>query len=97
MRKLKICIFATAISLSACGSWQVYDENGLKRIEYHNSSLAYPRIAAYNTHEAVTDLSVIASRECPAGFEKVKQEYVADDGTGKDQMIWYVKCLESEQ
>lgn len=93
----KIFTILIALLLTGCGTVQVYEDDnaGIKRIEQHTVGIAYPsRAALYTSKDVQISMNIAASEECPDGFEKVKEQYVADDGTGKDKLVWYVKCLD---
>lgn len=96
---LQLSAILGAFILSACGTVQTYEEeNGIKRIEYHTVGAAFPsRAALYATKEAQMDMNVTAAKECPNGFEKLKEQYVPEKDGHEDKLVWYVKCLEVEK
>jgi hypothetical protein len=95
MQSRKALLLLISIALAGCGTIQVYEEaSGIKRIEQHTVGVAYPsRASLYTSQDVQADMSIQASKECPNGFEKLKEQYIADDGAGKDKLVWYVKCL----
>lgn len=87
-------IILLTLTLSACGTIKVFDDgNGMKRIERRGAAiLSTSPEAAYAHKETQTDMKITAFKNCPSGYNLIKEQYVPETPESKDKLVWYIKC-----
>jgi len=92
----KIIISTLAIcSLTSCGGTidTRHELNNRVVIQYTDPPfIAFPREAAFAHPQVQAAMIKNSIDECPTGYKKLKEQYVKDNGEGKDALIWEIEC-----
>jgi predicted small secreted protein len=92
MRLLFLVLFV--FSLSSCANITTVDiGKDIKRLELTDPMItAYPRRAAFSHPETQWAMDTEAYKVCKNGFQIIKEQYLEDNGKGKDALVWDIKC-----
>lgn len=83
------------LTLTACGGTvHVYNKsNNIKQVEFTDPPfIAFPREAAFAHPQTQAAMIKNSIDECPTGYKKIKEQYLKDNGNGKDALIWEIEC-----